>query len=217
MQNILKQIPLFSQLKEEELESLEQISRVKSYGAGEYAFHAGDPSDYLYILIEGTVKVYMMDAKGKEVILHYFNPVTLVGEYANLNRKPFPAFALFDAPGKMLIIDFNKFKETLLTHPDISLRLISSLVAKIKTLEEMLNRGLMQDANARIIKILQEDETLFTTLKHWQIAALLHLTPETLSRILKKLKDYGAIEKTPQGGIHVLHPEKLQEYLDLNQ
>jgi CRP/FNR family transcriptional regulator len=217
MQNILKQIPLFSQLKGEELESLGQISRIKGYGAGEYAFHAGDASDILYILIEGTVKVFMIDAKGKEVILHYFNPITLVGEYANLNQKPFPAFALFDAPGKMLLVDFKQFKAEFLAHPDISLRLISSLVVKIKTLEDMLNRGLMLDSNARIIKLILEDEALFANLKHRQIASLLHLTPETLSRVLKKLKDLKLIEKTPEGGIKVLEKQKLQEFLDLNQ
>lgn len=53
----------------------------------------------------------------------------------------------------------------------------------------------MMDAVTRTAKFIYEHEDLFISLKHNKIASILNMTPETLSRILKKFKTRGIIQK----------------------
>lgn len=208
----LNQVALFSELTPQQIELLQSISHVRKYQPGEFAFHFGDIPRSLYVLIKGTVKVFMSDATGKEVVLHYFKPINLVGEYANLTDKPFPASCVFETEGIMLLIDYPLFKEKILTLPDVSIRMLASLTTKIKHLENILNRGLLMDASTRIVSVLLDDPDIFSSLKHRQIAALLNLTPETLSRVLRKLKDIGALD--PDSSlIKVINPSILRDFL----
>jgi CRP/FNR family transcriptional regulator, dissimilatory nitrate respiration regulator len=214
--SILKSLDLFHKFTVDELKELAEVCSLRKYSPGEHAFHAGDPANYMYFLIHGTVKVYMLDNKGREIVLHYFNPVCLVGEYANFMQVPFPAHACFETHGEMLLVDFEVFKKEYLSYPHISLRMIASLTTKIKMLEDMVNRGLVLDSTERIAKLIYDNEDIFNHLKHRQIASLLNITPETLSRVIKKLKEDDILDAESKE-VKIINLEKLKALVDFNQ
>ena len=214
--SILKSLDLFQKFSVDELKDLALACSIRKYNPGEHAFHAGDPANFMFFLIHGTMKVYMLDNKGREIVLHYFNPVCLVGEYANFMQVPFPANACFETHGEMLLVDFEVFKKDYLSYPHISLRIIGSLTTKIKMLEDMVNRGLVLDSTERIAKLIYENEDIFNHLKHRQIASLLNITPETLSRVIKKLKEEGILDAESKD-VKIINPGKLKAFVDLNQ
>jgi len=52
-----KEIYLFKHLNEEQLRKLQTISYIKDYSRGELLFYEGEEPKYLYILLEGTIRV----------------------------------------------------------------------------------------------------------------------------------------------------------------
>jgi len=84
-------IELFQELSRDENNRLYEISSLKEYKKGNIIFYEGDEPRKLQLLLDGIVKVYKSDAKGNEVILHFFQPQTLIAETAHMQRINYPA------------------------------------------------------------------------------------------------------------------------------
>jgi CRP/FNR family transcriptional regulator len=194
----LKDFYFFEDLNPEELVELESISKKVSYKKGNILFFEQELPTSLILLTEGTVKIYKTDLKNNEVIMRRFRATTFVAEMAVLEQIPFPASASFESDGTVILIDFKRFQESFMDNPKIAFTLIKSLSKKIKNLEEVIDLNIVLDTTARLAKYLYEDETVLDKLKNYQLADDLHMTPETLSRTLKKFSVLGLIAK----GVH---------------
>ena len=206
-----REIYIFKHLNDEQIKRLQSISYIKDYKKGEFLFYEGEKPKYLYILLDGTVRVYKTDLKGNEITLHYFHPINMIAEVANFEGLPYPASAEFETDGKIFAIDFDRFKNEFLRDPEIAFNVIKSLTFKIKILNEIIVQNIMMDAVSRVAKFIYEHEDLFKSLKHNKIASLLNITPETFSRILKKFKEQGILKK--RGRDIFIDKEKLKRYL----
>lgn len=206
-----RDIYLFRHLTDEQLKKIRDISFIKEFNRGEILFYEGEEPNYLYILLEGTIRVFKTDIKGNEITLHYFHPINMIAEVANFENFPYPASAEFETNGRVLAIDFSKFKSEFLSNPEISFNIIKSLSYKVRVLNDFITQSIMMDAVSRVAKFLYEHEDLFRELKHNKIASLLNITPETFSRILKKFKDQNIIEK--RGKEIIIHKKKLEKFL----
>ena len=194
LKNALKQISFFENLDEKELELLSTFSIRRTFSAGEILFYEKDTPSSLILLTEGILKVYKTDPKNNEIVLHRFQPMDLVAEVALFEGIPYPASASFDTDGSIVEIDFIKFKKHFFNNPEITFNLFKSLSQKIKNLEKIIALNIVLDSTARIAKyICDNDEAL--DMKHSQLAQYLHMTPETLSRVFKKLVVLGLVEK----------------------
>ncbi|MEN4045525.1 MULTISPECIES: Crp/Fnr family transcriptional regulator [Sulfurimonas] len=190
----LKSIVFFENLNEKELKLLLSITRKRSFSQGEILFYEKDKAQHLTMVLEGVVKIYKIDPKNNEIILHRFRPKSMVAEMAVFEGIPYPASAAFESDGSVLEIDFEKFKEYFLGNQDISLALFKSLTQKIKHLDNVIALNVVLDSTARVAKyICENDEAL--KMKNNQLAQYLHMTPETLSRILKKFTKLGFVKK----------------------
>ena len=65
----LREIPLFSQLREGDLAVLAKVTHERSYPKNSMILFASDPGDALYVILSGQVKVVLGAADGREVIL----------------------------------------------------------------------------------------------------------------------------------------------------
>ena len=193
--DVLKNIFLFRNLDEQQLNELKKFSRIKEFKDGEMLFYEGEEPKCLNLLIKGVVRVFKIDSKGREVTITYLCPVSFVAEVANLTHSPYPANAEFETDGAVLQIDYSQFEAKFLKNPEICFSIVQSLLAKIRVIENAFSENFILDATSRVAKFLYEDEELFNQLKHTKIASLLNLTPETLSRVIKKFKNLGILEK----------------------
>jgi CRP-like cAMP-binding protein len=84
------------------------------------------------------------------------------------------------------------------------------LIAKHKILIDVIQKEVILTAEAKVAKFILENSDLFDTLKNTQIASLLNLTPETLSRTLSKFKASGLIEMDEKHTCHILDRASLE-------
>lgn len=189
----LKSIFLFSELNQDEMNMLASISSFEKYEKGSVLFYEGDPSDKIHIIIDGIVKAYKTDMKENEIVLHYFYPNSLIAEMANFHHIPFPATGEFEVAGSVIKIDYELFEKKFLKNPAISFGLIKSLSQKVKYLENVITEQLTLGSTSRVAKFLYENGENYQNVKRYKIATILNITPETLSRIFKKLKQLALI------------------------
>jgi CRP/FNR family transcriptional regulator len=181
-------IELFEKLSEDENNKLYEISSIKNYAKGNIIFYEGDKPEKLHLLVDGIVKVYKVDPKGNEIVIHFFQPQTLIAETAHMQKINYPATAVCETDCELLEINYDLFEKEFLRNPDISLKIIESLSKKVKSLQNVITTNLTMDTFSRVCKFIYENETHIHELSHRKIAAILNITPETLSRNIASLK-----------------------------
>lgn len=207
----ISDIELLKMLSEHELRSISQDTTILRKKQNETIFLEGEDSKYLHILLQGTAQVYRVDNKGKELLIHNFKAQSLIAELANLEHMCFPASCKMLTEGYIAKIKFENFQELMQNNPLLSVKVISSLTKKMKFLDNVIHQNLLLNSQAKIANFIYENEDIFIAQKQHQIASMLFITPETLSRNLKKFKEYGILENN-NNRFTVIDREKLKEF-----
>ena len=206
----IKNIPLFSKLSDANIEKLENISYFKKYSAGEILFYEGEHPGILHVLVDGLLRLYKTDSKGHEVYIHQFVPTALVGELANFENMKFPASARFITDGEVLKIDFKRLEEDFFKDPQICMEIIKSLTKKVKILSGVIHNEMILSSEAKIAKFIYEHPNVFKKIRNNQIADILNVSPETLSRTLTKLKKNSYISIDKEYNITILNEKDIK-------
>lgn len=208
----LREFDLFSHLSDAQRTQIESVSLLKHYEKNEIVFYEEERSLYFHLLIRGEVSIYKSTASTETIVIHRFSAPSLIAEVATLKNLPFPASCECLQPSLILKIPRDPFLALLQNDPSVSIAMIASLSEKIATLERSLQRHSAPNAMAKVARLLHDDPQTFHRMKGIDIARLLGITPETLSRTLKKLKEEKVIALSKTKGIDVLQPELLNTY-----
>ena len=84
----LKRINVFSGLSRGEMRELKRITRMVSYRKNETIYLPGDPSETVFLLKKGRVKISKLSEEGKEVTLAILEPGEIFGELEALQAVP---------------------------------------------------------------------------------------------------------------------------------
>ena len=209
-------IQLFSKLSEDNLARLRDQAIVKNLTKESIVFYEGDESDHIFVLLEGTVKLYKTSPKGTQIQINRFDAPAVIGEYACFEQVPFPATCEFLTDGKIAKVP-TSYVFASLHEESFALEMIKSLTSKVMILSSLVHKETIYSSEAKVAKILLENVEIFHKLKHNEVASILNITPETLSRILKKFKNSGLIEGLKEGQIRLLDPEALDHVIDTNK
>jgi len=212
----LKDVHLFSKLSPENIENIRSRTLLKPYPKGGIVFYEEDTGEHIYVLLEGTVKLYKTSPKGTQIQINRFVAPALIGEYVCFEEAPFPATCEFVTDGKIAMIPRHFIIENL-SSVEFALEMIKSLTTKILVLSSLIHKETIFSSEAKVAKILMEKPEIFKKLKYNEIASILNITPETLSRILKKFKEENLIVGLKAGNIRVLDSEALDYVIETNK
>jgi len=206
----LKNILLFSDLDDKIISQIESFTTEHKISKDGLIFYEGDEPNYLYMLTKGIIKLFKTASNHKEIVLKYFQGYELIGEVANFENIPYPATAKAHSDVEYLKIDFAKFRDVVLQNPVLLFQIQTSLIKKIKNLENIISTNLVLDSKERVAKYLHSHSKDFFETKNIIIAEMLGVSPETLSRILKFFKDHDIIDiKTKK-----IDRDRLEEFFN---
>jgi len=189
----IEDIPMFSNLDKKFHKELYNDIHIKKFTKQSIVFYEGDYSNYLHILINGQVRLYKTSPKDAMIQLHRLNAPAVIGEYASLEQVAFPATCEFISDGGTIgLLHFKKLMKYL-EDPSFSLALLKSMTNKVMMLSSLVHKETILSSEAKVADLILNDINLFNTIKNNEIASILNITPETLSRILSKLKRYKII------------------------
>lgn len=190
----LKEVYLFKDLCDETLEKIAEFTSFLKLSKDNILFYEGEESKYLYLLKKGIVKLYKTSSNDKEIILKYFHSNEFIAEVANFESIPYPATAQSFTDTEVLRIDFGSLKDIIYSDPNLSFIIQTSLIRKIRNLENLVSLHVVLDSKERIAKYLCDHTEDFFSTKNIIIAEILNISPETLSRMLRVFKNDGLID-----------------------
>jgi len=211
----IEEIPFFANLPKPYQNMLRDKIFEKHYKKNSIVFFEGDRSKYMYIVLEGSVKMYKTTPKGNQVHINILKAPSLIGEYVYFEDQPFPATCEFVTDGVIGLMPFG-LVEDLLTHKDFSKAIIRSLTGKIALLSALVHQETVLSSEAKVADIIINKESIFKRLKNSEIASIVNVTPETFSRILAKFKKEGLIS-IKSHNLEILDREKLINILETNK
>jgi CRP/FNR family cyclic AMP-dependent transcriptional regulator len=132
---LLKDVPLFSTLSEPHLSRLATIAREVTYGSGRMIVRDGTPGVAFYVITEGRAKVIkgkIASAGGRAEL----GPGDFFGELALLDGRPRSASVVAEGPITTIRIERAPFRTLLREEPDIALRLLEGMAARMRGMSE---------------------------------------------------------------------------------
>ena len=93
-EGLLRSCALFSRLTSEDRRKVAEISIARHYDKGDQVFAEGDPSELIFTIVSGRIKVVKAIPGGKELILEILGPGDPLGAIAAYEARPYPASAL---------------------------------------------------------------------------------------------------------------------------
>jgi CRP/FNR family transcriptional regulator len=210
----LKDVPLFSALNETQLSELQAHMRLKNYDKDCIVFYEEDKSEYLYILLEGHVRLYKTTPSGKEIYLHGMTAPSPLALFPALEREAFPATCAFITGGTMALLPLDKLHQCL-ENLNFSLAMIKAMTKRMKLLETLLHKETVFSSEAKVADLIANNAKIFQFMKNNEIASILNMTPETLSRILTKFKKEKIIEINTHV-VNILDQNALQNIIEYN-
>lgn len=210
IQNTIKSIDFFDELKNEQIDRLTSISTVVSYPKKSILFYESDTNNKILFLVSGLIKIYKLDKFDNEIFLYHIYKNSMISELTRLEDETIYCFsnAEFTEDSRVLSIDYKQFKEFFLSKNILTIKLMNILLEKTHQLQCIVNRELVFDATAKVAFMLSQDIEMFNKLKRQEVSFMLHIQPETLSRVLKRLSRNSTIEIV-EGKIKILNEEML--------
>ena len=215
---IVRNIPLFSSLTNQEKDDFLAGGTVYSYKLKDVLFRQDDPIKYLYIVTEGIVQELNRTYSGREITqdLHKAGDIICKTEMF-LQRDLHQTGAIAVTDVYVLELPIQAFKKNLLKHNSVAASFLSSLAEHsfMKKLEleqkmTMTTTEILASFLRQMCKSYGFSANGFTLpFKKSLIASRLGMELETLSRALPKLKQYGITVK----GSHVVFHDAVDEFL----
>ena len=218
--HLMASMPLFQNLSEKALNMLQEILGKKTFRRGEKIFSEGEESAGFYIVISGKVKVYKLSMEGKEQILHIVGAKELLGAVSAFAGTPYPAYA--DAIEKTDAFFFprKEFLSLIKKEPSVVMNIMANLSMRLQHFTKMIENLSLKEVPGRLgayLLYLCErtgcNDSMEMDISKGQLASLLGTTPETLSRILRKLSDNKVLEVKGRT-VRLLKRKELQGIVD---
>jgi len=198
---LLRNVPLFSALPENQLALLvKEVSR-KSYPRGSAIIAAGDTTDSLYVVISGRLKVMISDDEGREVILAILGPNEFFGEMGLIDDHPRSASVVAIEPCEVLALLKRDFKKCLEENFEMAMTVMRNLVKRLREADQKIGSLALMDVYGRVARLLLEvaetidgQKVVTKKLAKQDIAKMIGASREMVSRVMKDLQAAGAIE-----------------------
>jgi CRP/FNR family cyclic AMP-dependent transcriptional regulator len=198
---LLRNVPLFAALPESQLQLLTRVVGRKSHPRNSTIIAAGDPTDALYIVISGRLKVMMSDDEGREVILAILNQGEFFGEMGLIDEAPRSATVIAIEPCELLTISKLDFKKCLQENFDICTAVMKGLVKRLREADKKIGSLALMDVYGRVARLLMEmaelvhgQRVVTKKLPKQDIAKMIGASREMVSRVMKDLQTSGYIE-----------------------
>jgi CRP/FNR family cyclic AMP-dependent transcriptional regulator len=128
----LRESPLFRDLQDPEVETLQTLFQRKSFAAGTLLMSPEEPGESLFVILEGTVKIFLHRDDGSEVIVALLGPGQTVGEMSVFTRGVRSANVLTMEASSFLCMSGDAFAQSLRSMPALSLNLNAMLCTRLR-------------------------------------------------------------------------------------
>lgn len=207
---------LFRDLDRELLAQIAERACWRELDAGAPLFAKNDPGNRFYLVKTGTMKLFLLAEDGQEHVMELIGREHLFAEAVMFMGGRYPVHAAALEPTRLIAFDAGFFMNLLRGNTDLCLALLAAMSRRVHGLVTEIDRLTLQTGVQRFAQYLlaqpaqksADTRTIRLPASKQTIASLLGIQPETLSRILSKLRDEGLIQVNAETVV-VLQPDAL--------
>lgn len=205
--DLLVRTPLCSALSDAERLEVARHMRETSFAAGQLIFSRGDASRDVFLVVEGKVRLSVVNLDGRELAFSMCGPGAVFGEIAALDSGPRTASATAITPGRGATLSHYELNRLLLAMPAMAQSLIKLLCARLREADQQLEGVALHRIEVRLARFLiglaqQRDPdlagrvaTIDIGMSQSELALLLGATRPKVNAALAALEDCGAIHR----------------------
>ena len=132
--SVFRRIPLFASLSPAEIEAIVERAIERRFAAGEVLFHEGEDCRGLYLLGQGSVKIFKTSGTGREVMLAIETAPSSVAEVPLFDGGPYPATASAVGPVTAYLLTKQDFHHVCRTHCEVPLKVLAVVGHRLRHL-----------------------------------------------------------------------------------
>ena len=188
--HLLGQTALFTGLSAESRRALANICRPLEIRKRHVLFSEGEKGDAIYLLVQGNLKLHKSAPDGREIVIKVVQPGELFAEVILFEEARYPVTAVAISNALLLKL-LKRDVHQLLKTEDFRSDFIAGLLRKQRYLTERIRQLSSEDVEERFLLFLREHygerKVIETTISKKEIAAGIGATPETFSRLIRRL------------------------------
>ncbi len=203
----LKNVPLFSDLTDQELRVLAETGSRRRYPEKTIVFQEGELGEVLLIILSGKVKVLLLGKGGEEFILTMLGSGNFFGEMSILESAPRSATVMTTEPCEFFLLWQKDLEALIHKRPLILMKVLKHVSQRLRQTTELIRSLVMYDVVGRVGRCLLNLAEKHAGLANGQLlvpnrpsfqelAKMVGCSRESLSRTIKTLKDSGCISVT---------------------
>ena len=194
---VLEQSDFFRSLPAAQRRAVGAICIPKALKKREILFLEGQTGHSMFLMAQGVVQLFKTSPDGKEVIIKLVRPGEIFGEVVLFQRDRYPVSACALSAVQVYLLPRRQF-DLLLDEEEFRRVFIGMLLEKQRFLAEQIFRLSALDVEQRFFHFLREQygerEEYAVDVTKREVAGAIDALPETLSRLLLKLRDEGALQ-----------------------
>ena len=150
----LAQMALFAGLSDSEVQALAQRSVERRFAAEEMLFWEGEPCTGIFLLTQGSVKIFKTSAAGREMMLSLETAPSSVAELPLFDGGPYPASVRAVGPVLALFINKSDFHQVCRQFPDVALKLLAVVGRRLRHLVGVVESMTFGSVTQRLARLL---------------------------------------------------------------
>ncbi len=213
----LTSLSLFQGLSENDLHPLAKESQVRRFQAGEMMIYQGYPGVTCHILMQGRVRVFVMDKDGHELSMHILGPGEIIGEMALFDDLPRSANVEALEATQTLELHRDALYHCLRESPVLALCLLRSMSTRLRyatgDAEGLASRTVAERLMLRLRRLAEWSGMsvpggvrIVPPMTQQELAALVGTSRESVNRALVRLRHRGKV-RLEKGWIVLLDEE----------
>lgn len=198
----LRNVPFFSDLSDVDLAQIATVVTRRNYPPDNLIVLAEDEGDSLFVILSGQVKVSILNEDGREVILAVLGEGEFFGEMSLLDGKPRSATVIATQETNAIILRRPDFLRLVDRNPKMAIRVVAALTARLRKADRKIESLALMDVSGRVASVVLQiaEERGAQTPKgvcihnppnQQALANMAGTSRETVSRVLKRLKEQG--------------------------
>jgi CRP/FNR family transcriptional regulator, dissimilatory nitrate respiration regulator len=190
--SLLNQSGFFRGLSERNRKALAGLCLAKTVLKRDYLFLEGEKGEAVYVLASGSIQLVKTSADGREIVVKTVEPGETFAEIVLFEQDTYPVSAI--ALKKSVVYRLPKRDLLRFIGEDAGFRndFIGTLCRRLRYMADRILALTTQDVEQRFFSFLEEQygrkEEYTLNMARKDIAAAVGTTPETLSRLLLRLK-----------------------------
>jgi len=221
LNDIIINLPIFDKIEKSILNEICSYSAKKYLDKSNILYTKDEPYKYIYILVEGKIKIFHDTFDGKEIILDIIAPHGFFGEECILTQDSYSSNAETIENSIVISIPIKNLRNILKDNNQFTLNLVSYFNNKLLSRELELEHCALQNTTQKIgcffLQMVSDEnigDSAELTLPFEKniISSKLGMKSETFSRSFKKLCDHTGLEVNGKK-IRIPSIERLNNYV----